>query len=355
MSTFNLSKKDLFVPITIDENDLFDGVRKLLRVIRPTWSTDEIKFKVFTDGITNKLVGCQLNTSTNNEEDIVLVRIYGNKTDLLIDRKAEIRNIKTLNVKGMAPQVYGVFENGLAYQYYPGNTLNVDSVLDPKVWPLVAQQMAKMHKVELGKEVLKEPFVWDKIEQFLNLLPEPFSTTSKQNRFVNSFGSITKLRIDFERLKSHLTKTESPIVFAHNDLLLGNVIYNKDEERISFIDYEYATYNYQAYDIANHFNEFVGLSIESIDYNRYPSREFQLSWIKVYLMEFLNGAQVSENYIEKIYKEVEELSLASHFLWGVWSLVQFEHSDIDFDFGRYAEIRLNRYYDLLDKVITELS
>lgn len=75
---------------------------------------------------------------------------------------------------------------------------------------------------------------------------------------MNSFGSITKLRIEFERLKSHLTKTKSPIVFAHNDLLLGNVIYNKDEATISFIDYEYATYNYQAFDIANHFNEFAG-------------------------------------------------------------------------------------------------
>lgn len=47
-------------------------------------------------------------------------------------------------------------------------------------------------------------------------------------------------------------------MFAHNDLLLGNVIYNKEEETISFIDYEYAAYCYQAYDIANHFNEFVG-------------------------------------------------------------------------------------------------
>lgn len=53
----------------------------------------------------------------------------------------------------MAPKIYGVFENGLAYQYYPGVTLNPDSVLDMKIWPLVAQQMARMHKVELGKEV----------------------------------------------------------------------------------------------------------------------------------------------------------------------------------------------------------
>lgn len=47
---------------------------------------------MFTDGITNKLVACQLNDDDSGKgENIVLVRIYGNKTDLLIDRNAEIR------------------------------------------------------------------------------------------------------------------------------------------------------------------------------------------------------------------------------------------------------------------------
>ncbi|RVE41415.1 hypothetical protein evm_013934 [Chilo suppressalis] len=63
-----------------------------------------------------------------------------------------VRNIKTLNKLGLAPKVYGIFENGLAYQYYPGVTLTVDSVLNDKIWPLVAQNMAKMHKVKLGKD-----------------------------------------------------------------------------------------------------------------------------------------------------------------------------------------------------------
>lgn len=47
-------------------------------------------------------------------------------------------------------------------------------------------------------------------------------------------------------------------MFAHNDLLLGNVIYNEGEGTVSFIDFEYANYNYQAFDIANHFNEYAG-------------------------------------------------------------------------------------------------
>lgn len=345
---------DIFVPIKIDENDIYAGVTKLLKNIRPKWNKENIKLKTLTDGITNKLVSCQY-LEGNEKHDIVLVRVYGNKTDLFIDRTAEIRNIKTLNVLGLAPQVYGVFENGLAYQYYPGITLDVESVTNNNIWPLVATQMAKMHRVELGKDVPKEPFVWDKIEQFLSLLPDPYSSEDKQARFANSFGSLTKLRIEYERLKSHLTKTESPVVFAHNDLLLGNVIYNKDEGTISFIDYEYAAYGYQAYDIANHFNEFVGLTVEDIDYDKYPCEEFQFEWIKVYLAIYLDINHPSDAHVYKVYTEVQQMSLLSHFLWGIWSLVQYEHSDIDFDFGRYAEIRLNRYYELKDKIYKQLS
>lgn len=48
-------------------------------------------FQTFTDGITNKLVACQFGEDSSHGDNVVLVRIYGNKTDLLIDRNAEIR------------------------------------------------------------------------------------------------------------------------------------------------------------------------------------------------------------------------------------------------------------------------
>lgn len=75
---------------------------------------------MFTDGITNKLVGCFHEESGT---DVVLIRIYGNKTDLLIDRKAETKNICMLHRYSFAPQLYATFENGLAYEYVPGVTL----------------------------------------------------------------------------------------------------------------------------------------------------------------------------------------------------------------------------------------
>lgn len=113
-----------------------------------------------------------------------MIRIYGNNTDLLIDRKAETRNIKLLQRYGFAPRLYATFCNGLAYEYVPGRTLNVDTVKDPNVWPLVARQMAKMHKIKVGETGVKdvEPMLFGKMQQFFKLVPKKFSDPKKQER-----------------------------------------------------------------------------------------------------------------------------------------------------------------------------
>lgn len=46
MSLFCIAAGDKFVPVTIAENDLFSGITKVLKVLRPTWPLDNVKFKV---------------------------------------------------------------------------------------------------------------------------------------------------------------------------------------------------------------------------------------------------------------------------------------------------------------------
>lgn len=140
-------------------------------------------FQLFTDGITNKLIGC---FHAGSQTEVLLVRVYGNKTDLLIDRNAEKLNIVFLHQHGLAPQLYATFKNGLVYEFVPGVTLNTNSVFEPKIWPLVAKNMARMHKVPLNaKESIKEPMLKTKTLQFLNLVPETFTDPAKHERCGN--------------------------------------------------------------------------------------------------------------------------------------------------------------------------
>ncbi|KAG5680417.1 hypothetical protein PVAND_009925 [Polypedilum vanderplanki] len=332
--------------ISVDENNYEIAIKKILKTIRPNWKDDDkLKLKTFTDGITNKLIGCFYSDIQSNFNDTVLIRIYGNKTDLLIDRNAEKFNIKLLHKNGLAPELYATFLNGICYEYVPGITLNSKSVYEPKIWRLVATHMAHMHKLPLNSEqAKKEPMLKTKTLQFLNLIPKKFSDAKMNERVANIFPSVSKLREEFDSLYDALQRTNSPVLFCHNDLLLGNVIYTEEINKVTFIDYEYAEPNHQAFDIGNHFAEFPGIgSNSSIDYEKYPPREFQLQWLRVYLEEYHKNSTISDESVEELYKQVNKFALASHFLWTCWSLIQAEHSTIDFDFIAFGASRYNEY------------
>lgn len=152
-------------------------------------------------------------------------------------------------------------------------------------------------------------------------------------RVKTKFPSVASLREEFHELYSALEKSNSPVLFCHNDLLLGNIVYTPEANKVTFIDYEYAEPNHQAFDIGNHFAEFPGIDSDNgIDYSIYPSREFQIEWLRVYLEEFHETSEISDDDVEKLYKQVNKFALSSHFLWTCWSLIQAENSTIDFDF-----------------------
>lgn len=77
-------------------------------------------------------------------------------------------------------------------------------------------------------------------------------------RFEMLISPYMVLEKEYHLMEQTFPKVNSPVVYAHNDLLLGNVLYNQEQENVVFIDYEYTAFNYQAFDIANHFAEFAG-------------------------------------------------------------------------------------------------
>lgn len=50
---FCIAAGDKFVPVTIEETDLFGGITKVLKVLRPTWPLDNVKFKVINKAQSN--------------------------------------------------------------------------------------------------------------------------------------------------------------------------------------------------------------------------------------------------------------------------------------------------------------
>jgi ethanolamine kinase len=316
------------------EEALKQGAADVLAEVRPSWKRDELKFKVFTDGISNKLVGVHVGTDKRN---MVLVRVYGAKTELIIDRDSEIRNMLVLDSSGCGCKLYAHFKNGLAYEFLPGEILTIETVKSEDVYPSIAKAMAKMHKeVDLGPDVPKIPCMWAKLRMFVGQMSEDID----DERLEKCGISKERLVKEVDLLEKTLRGCTSPIVFTHNDLLLANIVI--DDGKVSFIDYEYGDYNYHECDIANHFDEMAG--VENMDFvKNSPSEEFQRKWIRAYLQAF-DGKAPSGEREEAFFVNVNKFSLCYHMMWGLWGLVQAKISKIDFDFVGFGVARLNEYF-----------
>lgn len=333
----------LVIEATVSTESLEKDAISLIKHIQPEWGSDDVRIKKFTDGITNTLVGLY---HKDTPTDILLMRIYGHNTHLLIDREAEKSNFRLLHTAGLAPRLYAEFDNGLVYQYVKGVTTTPDTIRDPHIYSLVAKNMARLHKVHSN---IKQPKLWDMGKQMLALVPRKFNTPEKQERFASLFpGGVSQLQSDWQFIETCLRNTRSPAVFCHNDLLLGNIIYDEEAERVTFIDYEYGGVNYQAFDIANHFDEYAGVS--PMDHSRYPGPDIQLSWLRSYLQEY-TGVTPTAQQLATLHWQVQQFSPVAHFLWTVWGLVQSEHSEIDFDFFQFAASQYEGYQLKRDKYL----
>ncbi|KAK3544429.1 hypothetical protein QTP86_011848 [Hemibagrus guttatus] len=335
--------------VTVDEHDYRPEALQLIKALRPQWKPTEVKMKTFTDGITNKLIGCYVGGAL---QDVVLVRIYGNKTELFVDRDNEVKSFRVLHAHRCAPRLYCTFNNGLCYEFLEGVALEPEHIRNPIIFRLIARQMAKYHAIHAHNGWVPRSDLWQKISKYFSLIPTHFEDPEKNQRLSSQVPSASCLREELLWLQQSLSKLGSPVVLCHNDLLCKNIIYQHAGGHVKFIDYEYAGYNYQAYDIGNHFNEFAGLN--EVDYSLYPERSLQLQWMRAYLEAYKDykdqGTDVSEAEVEVLYVQVNRFALASHFFWGLWALIQAQYSTIDFDFLGYAILRFNQYFKMKPEV-----
>ncbi|KAG9485504.1 hypothetical protein GDO78_008533 [Eleutherodactylus coqui] len=257
--------------ITVDEQNVIPGALRLIRELRPAWDLRGVHTKLFTDGITNKLLACYVDSCM---KDAVLVRIYGKRTELFVDREDEVTSFQLLRTHGCAPELYCTFQNGLCYEFIRGLALGPEHVRQPHILRLIAHEMAKYHCIPAHNGCLPKAVLWQKLNKYLSIL-----------------------------------HTEEEI---------------QDSEP---------------------------------DYRLLPDRETQLEWLWHYLCACrrLKGeeGEPQDKEVDHLLIQVNQFVLASHYFWGLWALIQYRFSDIDFNFAQYAMLRFKQYFHVKSRV-TEL-
>ncbi|KAK7277377.1 hypothetical protein RIF29_18528 [Crotalaria pallida] len=121
-----------------------------------------------------------------------------------------------------------------------------------------------------------------------------------------------------------------------------------DEENssITFIDYEFASHNHIAYDLAYHFCEmeadYHSDNPHVIHYSKYPGLEERQRFIYIYLSS--DGKKPSNIEVEQLVNVAEKYTLACHLFYGLWGLLWNAIRTADFDCKEYARQRLEQYW-----------
>nr|KJB06361.1 hypothetical protein B456_001G041400 [Gossypium raimondii] len=296
--------------------DLF---RKWAKLNDSCFSVDTV-----SGGITNLLLKVSVKEE-NGEYVSVTVRLYGPNTEYVINRE---RDQIPLSCRIWCQVAWCIWKwDGTIFYKY---------MRKPKLVSEIAKQLRRFHQVEIPGS--KEPQLWVDIFKFFEKASTlQFEDTDKQRTYETiSFKEVHK---EVTELKELTTLLNSPVVFAHNDLLSGNLMHNEEQEKLYLIDFEYGSYNYRGFDIGNHFNEYAGYDC---DYSLYPSKDEQYHFFRHYL-EPEKPYEVSEKDLEALYVETNTFMLASHLYWALWALIQARMSPIDFDYLGYYFLRYNEY------------
>lgn len=322
-------------------------------------TTQDIGFKHISGGLSNHLYHVSLpnhlqdyDNDNNEEPRDVLMRIYGQTHgERALEAVITESVIFTLlSERNLGPKLHGIFPGGRLEQYINARPLLTSELADERLSVQIAQKMAILHSMEVPLH--KEPtWLWETIERWLKTCDTKLSKENVPD-FIREFLKGVDLRAESKWLKERIEQEDCPVVFCHNDMQEGNILMSLDQDKennsksseLIIIDFEYCSYNYRSFDIANHFIEWVYNYSESNypyykeDLSSYPSEKQRLLFIRSYL-----SALGSRESPKKILKEVEVFTMATNFFWSLWSFINADTSEIPFGYWEYGRSRLTNY------------
>lgn len=141
-----------FIPLSYNQAESQTSALRLILTLRPEWEHEgKIEFVRFTDGITNtllKVVNKRPGLSAEEiDNDAVLLRAFGQGTDLIIDRARETQNHELLMQYNLAPALLARFRNGMLYRFIRGAVTSPADLRRQDIWRAVARRLAEWHAV----------------------------------------------------------------------------------------------------------------------------------------------------------------------------------------------------------------
>lgn len=373
---------DTTLPLDFFKDELI-GLIKALRISK--WHKrnlvpDNIGVTRILGALTNSIFKIEYRGSADSDAQVplLLLRVYGKNVDNLIDRDLELSILIRLSSKKIGPKLLGIFGNGRFEQFLEGfETLGKDCLRDAVISQMIARRMKDLHykiALEESEKTLEFPVSWIQIMKWIaifeaTLLPSMSEEKLEEILLVpwKTYRNLVFAYRDWLFLKYDEDNLQDNFRFCHNDTQYGNLLlkstfdYNdvvqsnpdltalttnttRDHD-LAVIDFEYLGPNFPAYDIADHFSEWMSdyhneEKPHHIYEDKYPTQVEQFNLLKSYVeynfqyptsnLKTKTQLKADESAIQtliefevrKLYNENIMWRSTVQFFWLIWGLIQ---------------------------------
>ena len=275
----------------------------------PEWKGLDIDITPLSGGITNKLYRIR------SEKGDYTVRIYGDKTDLFINREHEADTLQKMFEIGVSSKLIKFLpDQGVTVVEFIDDVivLTNDHFTDRSLHEKIVTPIRKIHTSGITLKRIFNPVLevmkMSAILKKLNVAYPEFDITGTIDRLIKLAGIINI--------------PESDYAPCHNDLLADNFLLIKDDAvhkydaSMYIIDWEYGGMAPKYYDIADMFQEIL------------VSRAVEQQIVTAYC----NGEDVDRTlFFVDLFKPFPDI------YWFLWSLIQLNVSKITFDYYKYGQ------------------
>jgi thiamine kinase-like enzyme len=277
--------------------------------LMPEWKGQALEIRELKGGITNRLY----RVTSHSGMDCVF-RFYGKKTELFIDRDAEMENLRRLGALGIAPRLvrYLPGQGVTVVEFIPGLVLKNADFLKEEFWERIVSPIRTVHRSGIRLPLLFSPLAEVKrLSRTLEELHPPYLEFDIP-------GTICIL----EKIDRAAGVSPAQYVACHNDLLADNFVLAEEggrpSSRTCLIDWEYGGMAPAHYDLADLFQEIL------------LPRPVERSLLDLYW----EGHDTDRHqHMTDLFKPFPDI------YWFLWSLIQLNISSIEFDYYQYGKTK----------------
>lgn len=271
----------------------------------PEWQMKNITIESLSGGMTNS------NFKISVDGFVFFASISGSKSQLLgIDWDNKFYNAKICGDAGISPKIMWHFQlqRVLVQEFLTMRYCSVETLQSRALQSRLVDTIKVLHS---GEKFWRDFDMFSLIQNYVEIikvrklaLPEAYVNYKKN---IWESGKV-------------LAPYREELVPCHNDLVPENIM--DDGNRVFLLDFDYSGNNDPCFDLGS-------ISVEA-GYDDMQIRELART--------YLGSDLISENIIARIHLH----GILGDIGWSLWSVIQENISEIDFDFQKYGVRRWNR-------------